>query len=104
MYVLKSFFMLLSMGAIASAQISCGGGGSYEASDIQADLSDTTIGASTAIVQPQGSGQICIVNRAPSTSVSLTASMINNAISSIENLSCAGKSTCAGRAGQNYRP
>ncbi|ESK90736.1 hypothetical protein Moror_4094 [Moniliophthora roreri MCA 2997] len=87
-----------ALAGIANAQVSgCGGGGSFTVSDIRADLPGETLNARSQIIVQQGSGQICIVNRAPNTIVTITAQQVNDAINNVLSSCCGGNAqTCAG--------
>ncbi|CAI7628069.1 unnamed protein product [Penicillium manginii] len=89
---------VLSAIALAATAIaaSCGGGGSFDTSDVQADFGDEQIPQHRALIWIQGTAQICIVNRAPSTAVSLTGSEINDAIDDVRDQCCGSSSTCSG--------
>jgi len=95
------FYIILVVAAaagIANAQVSgCGGGGSFAVGDIRENLSGQTLNAHSQIVIQQGSGQICIVNRAPNTVVTLSAQQVNDAISNVLSRCCGGNvQSCAG--------
>ncbi|KAF9260482.1 hypothetical protein L218DRAFT_907041 [Marasmius fiardii PR-910] len=87
-----------ALAGIAYAQVSgCGGGGSFTVRDIRANLPNETLNSRSQIIVQQGSGQICIVNRAPNTVVSITAQQVNDAINNILGTCCGGGAqTCAG--------
>jgi hypothetical protein len=109
-------FAVLSAIALAATAIaaSCGGGGSFDTSNVQyvyeeaisieitnnifdrADFGDEQIPQHRALIWIQGTAQICIVNRAPSTAVSLTGSEINDAIDDVRDQCCGSSSTCSG--------
>ncbi|KAI0148049.1 hypothetical protein F4776DRAFT_605752 [Hypoxylon sp. NC0597] len=95
MLSISSIVAILGSVALAKAQLTCGGGGSFEVGDIHANLGTQTLGPRSARTIVQGSGQICIVNRAPAATVTVDDFLINNAISALLNFCCPGE-TCSG--------
>ena len=64
---------------------------------LSADLGAQTLNPESQIIVQQGNGQICIVNRAPNTIVSITADQVNDAINNILEDCCSGNpQTCSG--------
>jgi hypothetical protein len=53
----------------------------------------------TVMLVQHGTGQICIVNRAPKDSITVSSGQINVAIASVLSTCCANQANCAG--GQN---
>ncbi|KAF8860834.1 hypothetical protein BDZ45DRAFT_299707 [Acephala macrosclerotiorum] len=92
-----SILAILSGASLATAQVSgCGGGGSFAVSDISENFGGLTLTANSVSITQQGSGQICIVNRAPNTSVYINGGQIDDAIAAILSDCCGSNTFCAG--------
>ncbi|KAI1415848.1 hypothetical protein F5Y13DRAFT_186702 [Hypoxylon sp. FL1857] len=95
MLPISSIITILGSVALANAQLTCGGSGTFEVEDIHANLGTQTLGPRSARTIVQGSGQICIVNRAPSATVVVADFLVNNAIGALLNF-CCPEQTCSG--------
>ncbi|OTA93860.1 hypothetical protein M434DRAFT_11249 [Hypoxylon sp. CO27-5] len=95
MLPISSIVAILGSVALANAQLTCGGSGTFVVEDIHADLQTLTLGPESAHTIVQGNGQICIVNRAPSSTVTVNDFLINNAITALLNFCCPDP-TCSG--------
>ncbi|EEB89043.1 hypothetical protein MPER_12913 [Moniliophthora perniciosa FA553] len=78
-----------ALAGIANAQVSGYGGGPT--------CPGETLNSRSQIVVQQGSGQICIVNRAPNTIVTISAQQVNDAINNVLSSCCGGNAQfCSG--------
>lgn len=59
-------------------------------------MGSVTIKPKSVNITPQGSGQICIVNRAPNTVVSVNGGQINDAIQTVLDVCCNSQFSCDG--------
>ncbi|KAK9444941.1 uncharacterized protein G6M90_00g106900 [Metarhizium brunneum] len=90
-----SISLLLGVASLASAQ-SCGGGGSFSVDNVQENFGSVTLQPRSALRFSQGNAQICIVNRAPNTVVTISGNQINGAISAVLNKCCTNAGSCGG--------
>ncbi|KAK4083808.1 uncharacterized protein Triagg1_1470 [Trichoderma aggressivum f. europaeum] len=90
-----SIAILLGAGSLASAA-SCGGGGSFTVNNVNENFGSVTLQQRSARIFHQGNAQICIVNRAPNTVVTITGTQVNGAISSVLNQCCTNAGNCGG--------
>ncbi|OAQ58667.1 hypothetical protein VFPPC_14846 [Pochonia chlamydosporia 170] len=90
-----SISLLLGVASLTNAQ-SCGGGGSFTVNNVQENFGSLSLQPRSASLFHQGNAQICIVNRAPNTVVTISGTQINGAISAVLNKCCTNAGNCGG--------
>jgi hypothetical protein len=108
-----SVSLLMGLASFTYAQ-SCGGGGSFTVNNVRyvvhiksrseacsnsipsENFGSVTMGARSASIIHQGNAQICIVNRAPNTVVTISGTQVNGAISAVLNKCCTNSGSCHG--------
>ncbi|KKP02907.1 hypothetical protein THAR02_04972 [Trichoderma harzianum] len=90
-----SIAIFLGASSLASAA-SCGGGGSFTVNNVVENFGSVTLQPRSAQIFHQGNAQICIVNRAPNTVVTISGTQVNGAISSVLNQCCTNAGNCGG--------
>ncbi|KAI5460631.1 hypothetical protein BGZ63DRAFT_359018 [Mariannaea sp. PMI_226] len=90
-----SLSLLMGLASLTYAQ-SCGGGGSFTVNNVSENFGSVTLQPRSAYTYHQGNAQICIVNRAPNTVVTISGTQVNGAISAVLNKCCTNAGSCHG--------
>ncbi|KAI5459625.1 hypothetical protein BGZ63DRAFT_415163 [Mariannaea sp. PMI_226] len=90
-----SISLLLGLAYLTHAQ-SCGGGATFTVSNVHESFGDMILSPRSPYIYRRGDAQICVVNRAPDTFVSITGDQVNGAIFAVLNACCVDGDPCYG--------